>query len=47
VDRDRIERLQDEGLTMLEIAAEIGVSSATVCRLLKSHRRPQNLAAGL
>jgi DNA invertase Pin-like site-specific DNA recombinase len=47
VNRDHIERMYDEGLTMLEIAKEIQVSSATVCRILKNHRLLQNPAAGL
>jgi DNA invertase Pin-like site-specific DNA recombinase len=47
VDRDRMQRMQDEGLTMLEIADAMDISSATVCRVLKNHRRPQNPAAGL
>jgi DNA invertase Pin-like site-specific DNA recombinase len=47
VNRDRIERMHDEGLTMIEIADQMRVSSATVCRILKNHRQPQNPAAGL
>lgn len=34
VDRDRIARLDAEGMTMRDIAEEIGVSAAFVCRVL-------------
>src|SRR5262249_39812262 len=47
VDRDRIAQMDEEGFTLREIGEERGISSATVCRLLKAHRRPQNPAAGL
>jgi DNA invertase Pin-like site-specific DNA recombinase len=47
VDRGRIEQMDEEGFTQTEIAKEMGISSATVCRLLKAHRLPQNPAAGL
>jgi len=40
VDRDKIAELDESGLTMREIAEEMGVSPAYVCRLLKAHRRP-------
>jgi DNA invertase Pin-like site-specific DNA recombinase len=39
LDRERIARLDEEGLTMREIAAEMGISAATVCRILKGYRR--------
>jgi DNA-binding transcriptional regulator LsrR (DeoR family) len=39
--------MDEEGFTLREIAEEMGISAATACRLLKSHRRPQNPAAGL
>jgi DNA invertase Pin-like site-specific DNA recombinase len=39
LDRKRIERMNDEGLTMREIAEEFGVSPASICRLLKGYRR--------
>jgi DNA invertase Pin-like site-specific DNA recombinase len=39
VDRDRIARMDEEGLTLREVAAELGVSAASVCRILKSYRR--------
>jgi DNA invertase Pin-like site-specific DNA recombinase len=47
VDRDRIARMDEEGFTLGEIAEEMGISSATACRILKGYRRPQNPAAGL
>jgi DNA invertase Pin-like site-specific DNA recombinase len=47
VDRDRIAQLDEEGWTTREIAGEIGISAASVSRLLKAHRCPQNPAAGL
>jgi DNA invertase Pin-like site-specific DNA recombinase len=47
VDRERIAQMDEEGFTLREIAEEMGISAATACRLLKSHRRPQNPAAGL
>ena len=40
VDRDKIAELDESGLTMREIAEEMGVSPAFVCRVLKAHRRP-------
>jgi DNA invertase Pin-like site-specific DNA recombinase len=40
VDRDKIAELDESGLTMREIAAEMGVSPAFVCRVLKARRRP-------
>jgi DNA invertase Pin-like site-specific DNA recombinase len=39
LDRERISRLDEEGLTTREIAAEMGISAATVCRILKGYRR--------
>jgi hypothetical protein len=47
VDRDRIARMDADGFTLGEIAEEMGISSATACRILKGYRRPQNPAAGL
>jgi DNA invertase Pin-like site-specific DNA recombinase len=47
IDRDKIAALDESGMTMREIAAEMGVSAAYVCRALKAHRQPQNPAAGL
>jgi DNA invertase Pin-like site-specific DNA recombinase len=40
VDRDRIAELDAEGLTMREIAEEMGVSPAFICRVLKAHHQP-------
>jgi hypothetical protein len=40
VDRDRISALDAEGWTTQEIGEEMGISAASVCRLLKSHHRP-------
>jgi DNA invertase Pin-like site-specific DNA recombinase len=40
IDYDRIAELDESGLTMREIAAEMGVSPAFICRALKArHRR--------
>jgi DNA invertase Pin-like site-specific DNA recombinase len=47
VDRDRIAQLDEEGWTTREIGEEMGISAASVSRLLKAHRRPQNPAVGL
>lgn len=47
VDRARIARLEEEGLSVREIGAEVGVSGATISRLLRSYRPLQNPAAGL
>ena len=47
VDRDRLDRLDEEGLTTREIGEELGISAASVSRLLKAHRHRQNPAAGL
>jgi DNA invertase Pin-like site-specific DNA recombinase len=47
VDRKRLEELDAEGWTTREIGEELGISAASVSRLLKNHRRPQNPAAGL
>jgi len=40
VDRDKIAELDESGLTMREIAEEMGISAAAVCRILKAHHRP-------
>src|SRR5215471_770130 len=40
IDYDRIAELDESGLTMREIASEMGVSPAFICRVLKAHRRP-------
>jgi DNA invertase Pin-like site-specific DNA recombinase len=39
VDRERIALMDEEGLTMREIGDEMGISAASVCRILKSFRR--------
>jgi len=41
VNRDEVARLDEDGLTMREIAEEMGISPASVCRMLKAHRRPE------
>ena len=38
VNRDELARLDAEGLTMAEIGEQLGVSAASVCRMLKAHR---------
>jgi DNA invertase Pin-like site-specific DNA recombinase len=40
VDRDRVAALDEEGWTTREIGAEMGISAASVCRMLKAYRRP-------
>jgi DNA invertase Pin-like site-specific DNA recombinase len=40
VDRDKIAELDESGLTMREIAEEMGISAAAVCRILKAYRCP-------
>ena len=47
VDRNRLARLDEEGWTTREIGEEMGISAASVSRLLKAHRRLQSPAAGL
>src|SRR5215467_6386855 len=47
VDRDRLAQLDEDGWTTREIAEEMQISAASVCRLLKAHHRPTNPAAGL
>ena len=39
VNREKIARLDEEGWTMAEIGQEMGISAASVCRMLKAHRR--------
>jgi DNA invertase Pin-like site-specific DNA recombinase len=39
LDRERVSRMDEEGFTMREIAEEMGVSAASICRLLKGYRR--------
>lgn len=38
VNRDEVARLDEEGLTMAEIGEQLGISAASVCRMLKAHR---------
>jgi DNA invertase Pin-like site-specific DNA recombinase len=38
VKRDELARLDSEGLTMAEIGEQLGISAASVCRMLKAHR---------
>lgn len=39
LNRERIARLDEEGYTMREIGEEMGISAASVCRILKAYRR--------
>ena len=39
LDYDRLAELDESGLTMREIASEMGVSSAFVCKTLKARQR--------
>jgi hypothetical protein len=38
VNRDELAHLDSEGLTMAEIGEQLGISAASVCRMLKAHR---------
>ena len=38
VNREELTRLDAEGLTMAEIGQQLGISAASVCRILKAHR---------
>jgi DNA invertase Pin-like site-specific DNA recombinase len=46
VDRAEVARLDEEGLTMAEIGAQLGISAASVCRMLKAHRIQRAQAIG-
>jgi DNA invertase Pin-like site-specific DNA recombinase len=46
LDYDRLAELDESGLTMREIAAELGVSPAFVCRALKARQRLPMFAFG-
>jgi DNA invertase Pin-like site-specific DNA recombinase len=46
LDYDRLAELDADGLTMREIAAEMGVSPAFVCRALKARQRMPELTFG-
>jgi DNA invertase Pin-like site-specific DNA recombinase len=39
LDRERIATLDEEGWTMREIGEEMGISAASVCRILKGYRK--------
>ena len=43
IDRAEVERLDEEGLTLREIGSELGISAASVLRILKAYRRPAPL----
>jgi len=45
IDRDKVAELDESGLTMREIAEELGVSAASICRILKAHHRPAPMPA--
>ena len=45
VDRNRLAQLDEDGWSTREIGEEMGISAASVCRLLKAYRRPQSPAA--
>jgi DNA invertase Pin-like site-specific DNA recombinase len=47
VDRERLAQLDEEGWITREIGEEMGISAASVSRLLKNHHGSQNPAAGL
>jgi DNA invertase Pin-like site-specific DNA recombinase len=47
VDRAQIAQLDEEGWTTREIGEQLGISAASVSRMLKAYRRSQNPAAGL
>ena len=44
VDRQKIAELDADGLNLREIGEEMGISPATVCRILKAYRRPPPVA---
>jgi DNA invertase Pin-like site-specific DNA recombinase len=41
IDYERLYKLEEQGLTMVEIGEEMGISAASVCRALKRRRPPQ------
>jgi DNA invertase Pin-like site-specific DNA recombinase len=43
IDRDRLAALDADGWTTREIAEEMGVSPASICRILKGRRQPERL----
>ena len=44
VNRDELARLDSEGLTMAEIGEQLGISAASVCRMLKAHRMQRGMS---
>jgi DNA invertase Pin-like site-specific DNA recombinase len=44
VDRGIIARLDGQGWSVRKIAAEMGISAASVCRILKAYRRHDSIA---
>jgi DNA invertase Pin-like site-specific DNA recombinase len=47
VDRAKVEELEEQGLTLRDIASEVGISAASVSRLLRSRQQMPDPAAGL
>jgi DNA invertase Pin-like site-specific DNA recombinase len=47
VDRAQVEEMEEQGLTLREIAGEVGISAASVSRLLRSRHRIPDPAAKL
>jgi DNA invertase Pin-like site-specific DNA recombinase len=47
VDRAKVEEMEEQGLTLREIAGEVGISAASVSRLLRSRQRIPDAAANL
>jgi DNA invertase Pin-like site-specific DNA recombinase len=47
VNRDELARLDAEGLTMAEIGLQLGISAASVCRMLKAHRLQGSLSQAI
>jgi transcriptional regulator with XRE-family HTH domain len=46
-DRTKVEEMEEQGLTLREIASEVGISAASVSRLLRSRQRIPDPAAKL
>jgi DNA invertase Pin-like site-specific DNA recombinase len=47
VNRDELARLDSGGLTMAEIAEQLGISAASVCRMLKAHRIQRGMSQAI
>jgi DNA invertase Pin-like site-specific DNA recombinase len=47
VNRDELARLDEEGLTMAEIGQQLGISAASVCRMLKAHRMQRAISQAI